>query len=288
MKNKRLTMSYNNIHSQKPSKKIHKSHVFKKQVKDFRDAPIVIEARNLTSGYGKTIIMENLFFSVKKGEIFGILGGSGCGKSTVLKNLIGLNPPIGGDVLIQGKNLWNANPQERLEILNQFGVMYQQSALFGSMTLLENVRLPLEEFTDLSMDAMNIIARMKLKMVGLEEFADLLPSELSGGMKKRAAIARAMALDPGILFLDEPSAGLDPITSVELDHLIIRLSRTLNVTFVIVTHELASIFTIADRVIVLDKETKGIIAEGTPEELKESSNVDFVIRFFNRLPKNLE
>lgn len=288
MKNKRLTMSYNNIHSQKPSKKIHKSNDFKKQIKDFRDAPIVIEARNLTSGYGKTIIMENLFFSVKKGEIFGILGGSGCGKSTVLKNLIGLNPPIHGDVLIQGKNLWNANPQERLEILNQFGVMYQQSALFGSMTLLENVRLPLEEFTDLSMDAMNIIARMKLKMVGLEEFADLLPSELSGGMKKRAAIARAMALDPGILFLDEPSAGLDPITSVELDHLIIRLSRTLNVTFVIVTHELASIFTIADRVIVLDKETKGIIAEGTPEELKESSNDDFVIRFFNRLPKNLE
>ncbi|NCN10866.1 MAG: ATP-binding cassette domain-containing protein [Leptospira sp.] len=244
----------------------------------------IIQVRNLTSGYGNVVIMDNISFDVRKGEIFGILGGSGSGKSTILKNLIGLNPPLAGKIFIDNENLWEANPKERLKILNKFGVMYQQSALFGSMTLIENVRLPLEEFTKLPLDAMNTIARMKLKMVGLDNFADHMPSELSGGMKKRAAIARAMAMDPGILFLDEPSAGLDPITSVELDHLIIRLSRSLGVTFVIVTHELASIFTIADRVIVLDKETKGIIADGSPEDLKDHSNIDFVVRFFNRIP----
>jgi phospholipid/cholesterol/gamma-HCH transport system ATP-binding protein len=255
-----------------------------KLLDSFYEKESIIEVKNLTSGYGNSVIMNNISFDVKKGEIFGILGGSGCGKSTVLKNLIGLNPPIAGKIFIENQNLWESNPKERLKMLNHFGVMYQQSALFGSMSLLENVRLPLEEFTDLPLDAMNTIARMKLKMVGLENFVNLMPSELSGGMKKRAAIARAMAMDPGILFLDEPSAGLDPITSVELDHLIIRLSRSLGVTFVIVTHELASVFTIADRVIVLDKETKGIIAEGSPNDLKNNSNIDFVVRFFNRIP----
>ncbi|WCL48246.1 ABC transporter ATP-binding protein [Leptospira sp. GIMC2001] len=258
----------------------------KSYYKNFDNEESIIEVRNLVSGYGSAVIMDNLNFDIKKGEIFGILGGSGSGKSTVMKNMIGLNPPLNGKIFIDGKNLWESNYQERLAILNKFGVMYQQSALFGSMTVLENVRLPMEEFTNLPVDAMNTISRMKLKMVGLDEFAEVMPSELSGGMRKRAAIARAMALDPGIVFLDEPSAGLDPITSVELDHLIIRLSRSLNVTFVIVTHELASIFTIADRVIVLDKETKGIIAEGSPDELKNHSNIDFVVRFFNRLPKD--
>lgn len=266
-------------------KKVNKLDHITHDKKDFSQEETVIEARNLVSGYGTNIIMNNISFGIKRGEIFGILGGSGSGKSTVLKNLIGLNQPISGKIFIEGQNLWESTPKEKLNILKQFGVMYQQSALFGSMTLLENVRLPLEEFTKLPIDALNIISRMKLRMVGLEDFADLMPAELSGGMKKRAAIARAMALDPGILFLDEPSAGLDPITSVELDHLILRLSRTLNVTFVIVTHELASVFTMADRVIVLDKESKGIIAEGSPEELKNHSDVDFVMRFFNRLPK---
>ncbi|PJD98787.1 MAG: hypothetical protein CK427_16775, partial [Leptospira sp.] len=152
----------------------------------FQNTEPIIQVRNLTSGYGSTIIMENISFDVRKGEIFGILGGSGSGKSTILKNLIGLNPPFSGKIIIDHDNLWEANPKERLHILNKFGVMYQQSALFGSMTLIENVRLPLEEFTQLPFDAMNTIARMKLKMVGLENFADHMPSELSGGMKKRA------------------------------------------------------------------------------------------------------
>ncbi|WP_411821702.1 ABC transporter ATP-binding protein [Leptospira sp. 'Mane'] len=245
----------------------------------------IIEVEHLRTGYGQNIVMNDISFSVKRGEIFGILGGSGCGKSTVLKNMIGLTPPISGKIWIEEDDIVTATGKDRIRIWNKIGVMYQQSALFGSMTLLQNVKLPLEEFTKLPVEAMDTIARMKLKMVGLEAFADLMPSELSGGMKKRAAIARAMAMDPEILFLDEPSAGLDPITSVDLDHLIIRLSRSLGVTFVIVTHELPSIFTMADRVIVLDKETKGIIAEGRPKDLKEKAKGSFVYRFFNRLPE---
>ncbi|WP_246048040.1 ABC transporter ATP-binding protein [Leptospira ilyithenensis] len=243
----------------------------------------IIEVEHLKTGYGQNIVMNDISFSVKRGEIFGILGGSGCGKSTVLKNMIGLTPPISGKIWIEEDDIVTAEGKDKIRIWNKIGVMYQQSALFGSMTLLQNVKLPLEEFTNLPVEAMDTIARMKLKMVGLEAFVDLMPSELSGGMKKRAAIARAMAMDPEILFLDEPSAGLDPITSVDLDHLIIRLSRSLGVTFVIVTHELPSVFTMADRVIVLDKETKGIIAEGRPKDLKEKAKGSFVYRFFNRL-----
>ncbi|TGN19071.1 ABC transporter ATP-binding protein [Leptospira idonii] len=244
----------------------------------------IIRVEHLRTGYGQTVIMDDISFEVQRGEIFGILGGSGCGKSTVLKNMIGLTSPFSGKIWIEEDDIISAQGKDRIRIWNKIGVMYQQSALFGSMTLLENVKLPLEEFTNLPPEAMDTIAKMKLKMVGLESFVDLMPSELSGGMKKRAAIARAMAMDPEILFLDEPSAGLDPITSVELDHLIIRLSRSLGVTFVIVTHELPSIFTMADRVIVLDKETKGIIAEGKPKELKEKAKGSFVHKFFNRIP----
>ena len=238
--------------------------------------------RDLTCAYGDTVIIDNISFDVRKGEIFIILGGSGCGKSTVLKHMIGLYPPANGRILIAGDDIGSAYGSKRLEILQRIGVMYQMGALFGSMTLLENVRLPLEEFTSMPREAMDYTARMKLSLVGLEGSADKMPSELSGGMLKRGAIARAMALDPKILFLDEPSAGLDPVTSAELDELIRSLSRSLGVTFVIVTHELQSIFSIADRVIMLDKTVRGIIAEGDPRVLSKETEHPQVRRFFHR------
>ncbi|WP_432735624.1 ABC transporter ATP-binding protein [Maridesulfovibrio sp. FT414] len=242
----------------------------------------IIDVRNLTCAYGDSVIIDNISFDVRKGEIFIILGGSGCGKSTVLKHMIGLYPPAGGEILIDGDDIGSAWGNKRLDILRRIGVMYQMGALFGSMTLLENVRLPLEEFTSMPREAMDYTARMKLSLVGLEASADKMPSELSGGMLKRGAIARAMALDPKILFLDEPSAGLDPITSAELDELIRNLSRSLGVTFVIVTHELQSIFSVADRVIMLDRNTKGIIAEGDPRVLRDESDHPTVRSFFLR------
>ena len=247
-----------------------------------QSAEDIIQVKDLTVGYGSNIVLKDLNFTVKRGEIFVILGGSGCGKSSLLKNMIGLYDPPKGEVLIDGQDIVSAEGSTRQNIITRFGVMYQQGALFGSMSLLENVRLFLEEYTHLSDDEMSLIARCKLDLVGLLPFESFMPSELSGGMQKRAAIARAMALDPDILFLDEPSAGLDPITSAELDQTILSISRNLGITFVVVTHELPSIYTIADRIIMLDKDTKGIIAEGDPRWLREHSDNPQVRKFFNR------
>ena len=242
----------------------------------------IIEVRALTAAYGDFVLLENISFDVRRGEVFVVIGGSGCGKSTLMKHLIGLIPPASGEILIDGENIATASGAEKAALIKKFGVMYQSGALFGSLTLEENVMLAMEEFTDLPAGARKLVARMKLSLVGLERFAAHFPSEVSGGMQKRAAIARAMALDPAVLFLDEPSAGLDPVTSAGLDELILNLNANLGVTFVIVSHELASIYAVADRVIMLDSTRKGIVAEGSPADLRDHDNDPAVHAFFHR------
>ncbi len=242
----------------------------------------VIKVDKLKMGYGDRVIMECLDFEINQGEIFVILGGSGCGKSTLLKHMIGLYKPMAGDITIKGKNIVKANAEKKRDIMKEFGVMYQSGALFGSMTLEENITMILEEVTDMSPEEMHQRAMEKLALVELDEFNTFYPSEISGGMKKRAAIARAMALNPDILFFDEPSAGLDPISAANLDALILKLREEFKTTIVIVTHELESIFSIADRIIMLDKDTKRIIEDGDPRKLKNESKNEWVRDFLNR------
>jgi phospholipid/cholesterol/gamma-HCH transport system ATP-binding protein len=245
-------------------------------------SPPVIEVQDVTIAYGDYVVQKDISFDVRRGEVFVILGGSGCGKSSLLKTMIGLYRPATGHILFDGEDIVTAEGDERLRLLRKFGVMYQSGALFGSMTVLENVCLPLDEFTDLGAEEKTLVAAAKLNQVGLLPAAARKPSALSGGMQKRAGIARAMALDPGILFLDEPSAGLDPITSAGLDQTIRELSKGLGITFVVVTHELQSIYAIADRCIMLDARTKTAIAEGVPASLRDHSKDPYVRQFFLR------
>jgi phospholipid/cholesterol/gamma-HCH transport system ATP-binding protein len=243
--------------------------------------PIIV-VENLTARFGDDTILQNVSFEVYEGEIFVILGGSGCGKSTLMKHMIGLYETESGKVVIHGIDMTKADERQLKQIRLDIGVAFQSGGLFGSMTLAENVALPLQEYTDLSPETIDLVVKMKLGMVNLAGYENHLPEELSGGMKKRAGLARAMALDPTVLFFDEPSAGLDPITSAELDSLIKSIRAGIGTTMVIVTHELQSIFNIADRIIMLDKEAKGIIAEGDPRWLKDNSTDPRVKAFFNR------
>jgi phospholipid/cholesterol/gamma-HCH transport system ATP-binding protein len=247
------------------------------------DKDPIIKVRNLTARYGETTILEHVSFDVFAGEMFVILGGSGCGKSTLLKHLIGLEAPHSGNVVVGGTDIGACPDDEFHQFLIKIGVLFQGSALIGSMTLAENIALPILEYTSLSRGMVEMMVRLKLHMVDLDGYEHYLPSELSGGMKKRAGLARALALNPGILFLDEPSAGLDPVTSSEIDDLIIHINERFGTTMVIVTHELASIFKVGQRAIMLDKDTRGIIAQGRPAEMKSDMGRPPVYRFFNRM-----
>ncbi len=235
-------------------------------------------------GYGTRVLLEDASFDVRRGEILVILGGSGSGKSSLMKNIIGLYQPMAGDILIDGNSIVKASPDEKALLQRKLGVMYQSGALFGSLNLLENVRFPLDQFTDLALAGKNLTARMILRQVEMGHAESLMPAELSGGMLKRAGIARAMALGCDILLLDEPSAGLDPITGANLDRTILSLRKNLGFTFVVVTHELQSIFAIADRAIMLDPVSRSIIAEGMPADLRDHSGDPRVRQFFNRRP----
>ncbi len=240
-----------------------------------------IEIRDLTMAYGDYVIQRNLSFTVNRGDIFVIMGGSGCGKSTLLKQMIGLNRPAAGSVLYDGEDYWTATPEAQFARQRSFGVLFQAGALWSSLTLAENVALPLQEFTGLPRDLVEEIVSLKLSLVGLGGYEGFYPSEISGGMKKRAGLARAMALDPAILFFDEPSAGLDPLSSRRLDELILELRDSLGATVVLVTHELASIFAIANNSVFLDADTRTMIATGDPKALAHGP-VEKVRNFLQR------
>jgi phospholipid/cholesterol/gamma-HCH transport system ATP-binding protein len=241
-----------------------------------------ITVRDLTMAYGSFVLMRDLTFTVRHADVFIIMGGSGCGKSTLLRHLIGLIEPARGEIFYDTMNFTRAEPAEREAMLRRFGILYQSGALWSAMTLAENVGLPLQEYTDLSATEIREVASLKLALVGLKGFEDYYPSQISGGMQKRAGLARAMALDPEILFFDEPSAGLDPISSRLLDDLILELRDSLGTTIVVVTHELASIFTIGNNCVFLDAETKTMTATGDPKELRDHTEDPRLRRFLTR------
>ena len=240
-----------------------------------------IIVRDLTMAYGSFVLMRDLAFTVNRGDVFVIMGGSGCGKSTLLKHMIGLNQPAKGEIWYGEENFTAAEPEKREQMLRRFGVLYQSGALWSSMTLAENIGLPLGEFTELTAKEIREVASLKLALVGLKGFEDFYPSQISGGMQKRAGLARAMALDPEVLFFDEPSAGLDPISSHLLDDLILELRDSLGATVAVVTHELASIFAIGNDSVFLDTETRTMIAQGDPKELLKHGD-EKVRRFLSR------
>ncbi len=241
-----------------------------------------IEVEHLRCGYDSDIVLQDVSFTVARGEVFFIIGGSGCGKSTLLRHMVGLHTPQAGTVRFLGQSFSAATAEARRAQLKTFGMLFQGGALWTSLTLRENVSLPLEEHSALSKRDIQEIATLKLAQVGLTGFEDYYPAEISGGMKKRAGLARALALDPAIVFFDEPSAGLDPVTSRKLDELVLQVRETIGTTIVIVSHELASIFSIADRVIMLDRQAKGIIAEGRPREMAAHSRDPRVTEFLRR------
>ena len=246
----------------------------------------MIEVKNLTMGYGSFILQQNADFVVNKGDIFIIMGGSGCGKSSMLRVLTGLLPPLTGDVVIDGINITKASTAQLEKIRKKSGILYQGGALFSSMTLAENIALPLQQYSSYSTAEIKELAALKLSLVGLAGFDDFYPAEISGGMKKRAGLARALALDPEIVYFDEPSAGLDPISSRNLDDLIIEINRSLGTTIVVVTHEVASIFSIGTNSIFLDPVSKSISAKGNPHDILKNPPNQEVLEFLTRGKKN--